>query len=353
MSGETVSSHQPRGRRDERDGALSRTTLARVAKEASVSISTVSKVLNGRSGVADATRSRIEELLQDHEYNPRRSTQAPSLIEVVFSELDSPWAIEILRGVGRIARESALSVVVTESGDRHSPGPEWIDGVILRQPAGVILMISDLPKEARQQLLTRNIPFVVVDPAGDPAPDVPSIGSANWNGGLIATKYLLGLGHRKIGMITGPTDMNGARARVSGYLSALDAAGIAPNSDYLVPGNFHPEDGVRGGRQLLTLPDRPTAIFAGSDLQAFGVYEAARSLGIRIPEDLSVVGYDDVQIARWAGPPLTTVRQPLTEMAEEAARMVLRMRSGDVIDNLRIDLATSLVIRESALRYEG
>jgi LacI family xylobiose transport system transcriptional regulator len=328
-------------------------TLSRVAHDASVSMSTVSKVLNGRAGVSDATRARVEELLHSHGYNRRSSpgNLAP-LVELVFDVLDSAWAIEIIRGVERVARANGLSVVLTESGNRHTPGPEWIDGVMQRRPVGVILVFSDLSPDHKRQLRTRNIPFVVVDPAGDPAPDVPSIGSANWSGGLAATRHLIELGHRRIAMITGPDDMMCSRARVSGYRSALEAAGIPVVEELIVPGDFRRETGIERGTELLSMIDPPTAIFAGSDLQALGVYEAARELGVDIPGDVSVVGYDDLQISRWVGPPLTTIRQPLTEMAEEATRLVLRLRTAKPDENLRLDLATSLVVRSSTRRLD-
>jgi DNA-binding LacI/PurR family transcriptional regulator len=137
-------------------------------------------------------------------------------------------------------------------------------------------------------------------------------------------------------------------ARVDGYRSALERAGVAFEPELLLAGDFHVAGGRRAASQLLDLDEPPTAIFAGSDLQALGVYEAARPRGVRIPDDLSVVGYDDLRIARWVGPPLTTIRQPLTEMAETAARMLIRMSDNpDAPVNQRFDLATSLVVRES------
>ena len=158
---------------------------------------------------------------------------------------------------------------------------------------------------------------MVIDPAGDPGQDVPAVGATNWQGGLAATRHLLELGHRRIGVISGPARMMCSRARVDGYRAALETAGLAVRPG---PGRARATSttrpATRAGLELLRLPDRPTAIFAGNDLQALGLYEAARELGLRIPEDLSVVGFDDLPLARWVGPPLTTVRQPLTEMAE-------------------------------------
>jgi LacI family xylobiose transport system transcriptional regulator len=324
-----------------------RPTLSRVAEEAAVSVSTVSKVLNGRGGVSGATRLRVESLLQEHGYSRRNQVQPTSqFIELVFNRIDSDWALEIIVGVEKVAREAGMSVLLTESGDRHSPGPEWVSGVLARQPAGVILIFSGLSRDDRRMLRTREIPFVVIDPAGDPAPDVASVGTANWSGGYMATRHLIELGHRDIAIVTGPDDMLSSTARLSGYRAALDAAGIEVPAEYVVAGEFHHEVGLVRGRELLDLARRPTAVFAGSDLQALGVYEAARERGIAIPDELSVVGFDDIRPAAWAGPPLTTVRAQIMEMAETATRLVLRMRDDEAAHD-RIELATRLVVRSS------
>ncbi|MCC3270165.1 LacI family DNA-binding transcriptional regulator [Arthrobacter gengyunqii] len=325
-----------------------RVTLADLASEAGVSLSTISKVLNGRSDVSRSTRSKVETLLDEHGYQ-RRTSRAPSsrLLELVFHELESAWALEIIRGVENVARENGLSVVLTESGTRHAPGPEWVEGVIARQPAGVVLVFADLPQDCRRQLESRSIPFAIIDPAGDPTPDVPSVGSANWAGGMMATRHLIDLGHTRIAAITGPEDVMCSLARIDGYRSALNAAGLPYDRGLIRYGNFHVDGGRDHALELLSKPDRPTAIFAGSDIQALGVLDAARQLGISVPDELSIVGYDDLQVARWSSPALTTVHQPLIEMAEEAARMVLLLRDGQRPNNLRLDLATSLVVRQS------
>ncbi|WP_349899645.1 LacI family DNA-binding transcriptional regulator [Parafrigoribacterium soli] len=325
-----------------------RATLAEIAHDASVSTSTVSKVLNGRPGVSESVRERIEDLLHSAGYSRRGTAHSQGrLIELVFENIDSEWSLEIIRGVDRVAREHGLSVILTESGDRYTQAPDWIDGIMRRQPVGVILLFSKLSVDHKRQLRTRNIPFVIVDPAGDPDADVASVGSGNWSGGLAATRYLVELGHRRIGMITGPQEMLCSTARLSGYRAALDEGGIAFDPALIKGGSFHYEDGVAAGTKLLSMPDRPTAIFAGNDLQAFGVYEAARKLGLSIPDDVSVVGYDDVPTASWMGPTLTTVRQPLIEMAEQATRLVLALREETDPQLVRLDLATSLVVRGS------
>ncbi|MEV0846669.1 LacI family DNA-binding transcriptional regulator [Streptomyces sp. NPDC049954] len=339
------------GGQDERNGA--RVTLAQVAAQAGVSLSTVSKVLNGRPDVSAPTRSRVEELLEEHGYRrPAPTPPEAPLIEIVFHELDSTWSMELIRGVQNVAKAHGMSVVLTETGTRHSPGADWVEGVLRRRPLGVVLVFSTLPDELKKKLWSRAIPFVIVDPAGDPEPDVPSVGSANWSGGLCATRHLLDLGHRRIAVITGPEDMLCSLARLDGFRSALGMAGLEADPELVRFGDFHVSSGHEHALDLLRRADRPTAVFAGSDLQALGVLEAARVLGLQVPRDLSVVGYDDIPLAQWSSPALTTVDQPLEQMAEEAARMLLRLRRSEQAE-ARIELGTRLVVRGSTAPPAG
>jgi LacI family transcriptional regulator len=329
----------------------SRATIAEIAAEAGVSVPTVSKVLNGRPDVAATTRALVEEAITRHGYQRRRGAGRPAsrprLVELVFHEHGGPWAVEIIKGVESVAGPARVGIVLSELGGAHRPQQEWLDDVLARRPLGVIAVLSSLDEAQRRQLETRSIPFVVVDTYGEPPSGVPTVGSANWNGGLAATRHLLGLGHRRVAVISGPPDVLCSRARVDGFRSALDGAGVPVDPSFVRYGNFFVEGGYQHGMDLLGRADRPTAIFAGSDFQALGVLRAARELGLRVPEDLSVVGYDDLPISRWIGPPLTTVRQPLQEMASTATRMVLDLAEGSTPTNLRIDLAIELVVRES------
>ncbi|MEN0085026.1 MAG: substrate-binding domain-containing protein, partial [Leifsonia sp.] len=266
-------------------------------------------------------------------------------VELVIENLASEWSVAVIRGVERVSRENGLALTLSTIGDYHAVGDELITGVLRRKPVAIVLQFSNLTADHRRQLRTRNIPFVVVDPAGDPPPDVPAIGATNWAGGVAATRHLLALGHTRIAAIGGPADLLCSRARLAGYESALGEAGVR------IPGRaraagFSRADGEREGRRLLDGPDRPTAIVCGNDMQALGVCDAAFALGLDVPSDVSVVGFDDAPSASWARPPLTTVRQPLQEMAEEATRLALRLRAGEV-ENTRLELATTLVERGS------
>ncbi|MGC7094625.1 LacI family DNA-binding transcriptional regulator [Amycolatopsis lurida] len=330
-------------------------TIAQIAVEAGVSIPTVSKVVNGRTDVAAATRERVEEIIRRYGYQRRSDERArrSNLLELMFHELESIWALEIMRGVEQVASEHDLAVVLSESQGRLTPGRGWLEKVLARRPIGVVSVFSDLSADQLAKLESRNIPVVVVDPVGEPGERTYSIGATNWNGGLIATRHLLELGHRRIAVIGGPERVLCSRARVDGYRAALETAGVPVDPALVRYGDFHVEAGRAQLTELLKLADRPTAVFAGSDLQAFGVYEAARAAGLRIPEDISVIGFDDLPVAGWVGPPLTTIRQPLQEMAAAGTRLLLALARGEEAEHRRVELATSLVVRQSTAPPAG
>jgi LacI family transcriptional regulator len=326
-----------------------KTTLADIAAEAGVSLPTVSKVVNGRPDVSPATRARVELLLDRHQYprsGPRLSRKS-GLIDLVFNGLDSPWAVEILRGVEEWGAQQGTAVAVSSVRHGDTRPASWTSTIASHHSDGVILVITKVTEAQVGQLRGAGIPLVVIDPANTPPADIPSVGATNWAGGLAATEHLLALGHRRIAAITGPADYLCSLARLDGYRSGLDRAGVAFEPALVRYGDFHHEGGFSRAGELLDLQDRPTAIFAGSDQQAFGVYEAARQRGLRIPEDLSVVGFDELPVARWASPPMTTVRQPLAEMGSAAAQMLGELIDGLPLRSSRMELTTELIVRES------
>ncbi|GIH28387.1 transcriptional regulator [Acrocarpospora phusangensis] len=322
-------------------------TLAQLAALAGVSTATVSKVVNGRSEVGPETRVLIEGLIREHGYRRQRRVKAAGLIELVFHELAGDYPIEVVKGVQQVARPHGLAVALSELGGRHTPGHNWIEDVLSRRPSGVITVFSGPTEEQRAQLATREVPLVVLDPAGEPGIGVPSVGAANWSGGLVATRHLLELGHRRIAVITGPDFALSSRARLDGYRAALDTAGVPIDPDLICPGTFMIEDGLTHLPRLMELPDPPTAVFTCNDGQAMGVYHAAHELRLRIPDDLSVIGFDDMPAWRWAIPPLTTIRQPLTEMGTMAAAMLITLAQGEPLQQNRVELGTELVVRGS------
>lgn len=332
-------------------------TMSEIAAAAGVSVPTVSKVVNGRPDVAPGTRSTIEELLRERGYSSRRSRpkERVGLIDLVFVDLGSPWAMAILAGVEEIAYRAGSGVVVSAVHGRHRTRPDerWLENLATRRSDGVLLILSELSKGQQTRLDALGVPVVIVDPAGTPAPGIPSVGATNWAGGLAAAEHLVELGHERIAVIGGPTDVLCSRARVDGYRAAMGAAGLTIPAGYVRYGDFLSATGYRETMALLELPTPPTAIFVCADQMALGAYEALYEKGLRVPDDVSIVGFDDLDEARWAIPPLTTVRQPLTEMAGMATRMLLTLISGEELETARVELATPLVVRASTAPPAG
>jgi DNA-binding LacI/PurR family transcriptional regulator len=324
-------------------------TIATIAGEVGVSVTTVSKVLNGRADVAPETRARVEASLERHRYRRRANRQPATAqqIDLVFHQFDTAWALEIIKGVEAVTASAKVDIVLSQLDGTHSPPQQWLDTLLARRPLGVVLVLCHLTQAQQRQLQRQRIPFVVVDTDSATSASVPTVGSNNWNGGLLAARHLLELGHRRIAVISGPEDVLCSRARVAGFRSAHDEAGVTLDPELVRYGMFAAFSGNDHGLELLRRPDRPTAIFAGSDIQAMGVMRAARQLGLDVPGDVSVVGYDNLPVATWIGPALTTVNQPLRDMAGTATRMVLDLARGVELATSRIDLVTELIVRES------
>ena len=333
-------------------------TLTSIAAQAGVSVSTVSKVLNGRTDVAPATRERIGLLLRRHGYQPG-SQLGFGVVDLLLGAgfhlpgtlRHSPWAEQLIQGATEAAAEAGYSVVVNAVSSA-SEFHRWLELATVRGTHGA-LSVLHLPRGAElQQLAAAGIPVVVIDPAEEPGPDTRSVGTTNWQGGLTATRHLIELGHRRIAAIAGSAGLWSSQARLDGYRAAMHEAGLAADDRLIRRDKFTVAGGRRQAAHLLRLTDRPTAIVAANDDQAFGVLQALRDLALRAPEDLSVVGFDDVLIAAWAAPPLTTVRQPLAAMAATAVRMLGASGSGAAQAH-HVELATTLVIRDSTAPPPG
>jgi len=343
-----------------RDSHARRVTVADIAAAAGVSRATVSKVLNGRSDVAAETRALIAKLLDEREYVPTKRTKGVALpaaggglIEMLFNDAATPWAVEMVRGTEETARAARAGVVVSTLGSGPNPGQRWVEDVAARRSRGLILALSQLSAGDQKLIAKLGVPAILVDPVGDVDSDFPSIGSDNWGGGMAATRHLIELGHQRIGTIAGPLRFLCSQARLAGYRAALERAGIPADERLIAPGDFHYRAAYESALALLDLADPPTAIFAANDEQALAVYAAAHRRGLRIPQHLSVIGFDDVPMSQWVTPPLTTVRQPITELATLATRTVLH--GGDLGGPGpglpgRVELPTTLVVRDSTAR---
>jgi len=326
-----------------------RVSMAAIARLAGVSVPTVSKVLNGREGVAPQTRAHIQEVLDERQYLRRGSghKRPTGLIDFVIRDLDANWAMPLVQGAENEAAKAGVSLVVTSTHGRRIGNRHWLQHLASRRTDAVVLTVTEFQEGVAEELTRLNTPVVLIDPLGGTSPSIPAVAATNAQGGVAATEHLLRLGHRRIGIISGPSKVACSRERMAGYREALGRAGIAPDKRLEHWGDFLVEGGRHAAQSLLALPNPPTAIFACSDQMAAGVYKEALRRGISIPDQLSVVGFDDVMIAQWLQPELTTVRQPLEDMAREAIRVALRLVNGLDVPQPRQRLATRLVVRES------
>jgi DNA-binding LacI/PurR family transcriptional regulator len=317
-------------------------TLAAIASEAGVSVSSVSKVLNGRSDVAAGTRVRVARLLRQHGYQVA-SQIGFGVVDLLIGSLHSPWAEELIRGAVEAAEEANVSVIVTTVTSR-AEFAGWLDRASRRGTGGALCVLHLPGSQELRRLAAARIPLVVIDPPEEPGPGVRSVGATNWLGGLLATRHLIELGHRRIAVI-GQDRLWSGLARLAGFRAAMLEAGLGVDDRLVRHGVFTLNAGREQACQLLSLPEPPTAIVAGNDAQAFGVLQVLAERGLRAPADVSVVGFDDVPVAAWATPALTTVRQPLAAMSAAAFRM---LRDGETgFEPHHIELATTLVVRDS------
>lgn len=333
-----------------------RVTLARVAQEAGVSPATVSKVLNGRAGVGAATRIAVEAAVERAGYVGISERQRPfrgkgePLVEVLVESLSHPYNGTFLDGTATAAESAGAEMVVRKVGsvaDDDALG--WAQNLARAGRIGVIEVTAFYSRARADALRAVGLPLVLVDPLDEPRTSVYNIGATNWAGGVEATRHLIELGHQRIAYIGGPAMIACNIARQHGYMAALHQAGITYDPALVLHDSFTFEHGLNAATVFLSRRTRPTAIFAGSDLAALGVLEAARRMRISVPEELSIVGFDNTGIAASSAPPLTTVHQPILQIGEAAVRTLFRLASGEAAPK-RIELATHLVVRSSTAK---
>ncbi len=330
-----------------------RLTIADIAAAAGVSMPTVSRVLNQRPDVSPETRERVLRVIAAYGYVSNRTTHptkepATKLIDLIISgPLDSEYYLEVIHGIDERLNRTGRRLALFTMHNEQRLVEDWQAHLAQRCPEGVLLLAHSEQFSYIEALRKLQIPFVAVGDSRDLGPDVPSVGATNWRGGLMATEYLLSLGHRRIATISGIPFHLTSKARLAGYRSALEAAGVTPEPALIRQGDFRHTSGYSQTLALLALPEPPTAIVAGCDIQATGIYRALAEHGLHVPHDMSIIGFDDIPSTEWMSPPLTTIRQPLREMGSIAVDLLLQQIDGEPLTSLRVELATSLVIRQS------
>ena len=329
-------------------------TIQYVAKKAKVSVSTVSRVLNGKSDVASDTQARILAVIDTLGYATNLAARSmrshkKNLVGLIMPDIAYPFAIEVMKGVNRAIAESEFDLLVYTTGDvrksgRASHEQKYVSLLTNSISDGVIL-VAPVADE-----LSVDAPIVSIDPLAS-NPNYPVVHATNYQGSIEAMEYLLGLGHMRIGFISGRAELESSNRRLMGYRDALEKAGIPLDEALIATGDYTTETGVSGARQLLGLENPPTVIFASNDQMALGVFQVAEELGLRIPDDLSVIGFDNITESKYMG--LTTVDQFISEMGYVATQMLIKIINGIPLEDQTYRMQTRLVVRSSCREVTG
>lgn len=333
-------------------GEDSKATIHDVAERAGVSIATVSRVINGRPDVAPRTREAVLAAIRAQNFSTNRSARALSggrtgLIGLTIPILHAEYFAHIMSGAAEALYEQDMRLVVCPTLHQHDREVTLLDRLMHGTTDGAILLLPEETNQELKALQRHGYPFVVIDAREQLDEGIPAVSSAHWAGAKVATDHLVDLGHRRVATITGPSTWTASRERVNGYRASLAARGILASPEYVQVGDFKTEAGEVAAHRLFNLPEPPTAVFAANDNMAVGVMQAARQRGLRVPEDISIVGFDDTEGSLIVTPALTTVRQPLEEMGRVGVSLLLRLLAGQRLEALRVDLATRLIVRDS------
>ena len=333
-----------------RHSADGRPTIAQIAQIAGVSVPTVSKVLNGRADVSTPTRERVEQVIEEYGFVRNRAARAlrkgkTGLVDMILPRLDDEYFLPIIEGAAQRLREAGVRLVLTSPAARPEEEVQRIDTITDRSMDGMLVV---LPSEETVASLERSdLPFVLIHNQGDLLSMVPSVRITSWEGGFVATSHLINLGHRRIAYIGKTARTRDGIERIAGYRAALDSAHLPIDPQLECAGAFTEADGYTATKTLLAVPEPPTAIFAGNDRQAAGVYRALHEAGMTVPGDMSVIGFDNLPFTDLLSPPLTTIHAPRLELGRTAAVMLLRLINGEQLEMPRVVLPTHFIERQS------
>lgn len=325
-------------------------TILDVAAAAGVSVTTVSRVLNGKGDVAPATAERVRTVIGQLGYESSLAARSlrgrrSQVICLIVPDMDHAYVVEIIRGVSRAVAGTGYDLIAMTTGSKsHLDRGRWEQQQISRINGTIADGVIVVAPDARE--FRTAFPLVAVDPYWH-TEAYPSVIGDNRSGAQAVMDHLIGLGHRRIGFIGGNEYLSSAEQRRIVYGRALAKAGITFDPALAVEGNFTREAGVAGANALLRLQEPPTAVFAANDDTAFGVLDVARARGVRVPEDLSVAGFDNVPDSQTSLPPLTTVDQQIGLVGELAVRMLLDLVGGKTLEQQHITVPTKLVLRGS------
>lgn len=325
-----------------------------VAEQAGVSVTTVSHVINNSRPVSPETRLRVEQALQVLGYQPNvlaRSLRRgkTNTIGVILPDNANPYFAEVVRGIEDASFSQGYSVILCNSDNDLAKERLYTNVLIEKQVDGIIFVAAGLSDENIQNLSSRGVPAILVD-RQVPGVQLDSVVADNLGGGIMATRHLLDLGHTSIACIAGPQGVPSSQERVAGFHQAVEAADLEVNPDQVVEGDFQYQGGYEAAQRLSQAGSAPTAIFACNDLMAIGAYRYAHENQLRIPQDISIIGFDDVHLASYTNPPLTTVRQSKAKMGSRAADLLIERIANRRLSPRQEIIPVQLVVRASTAR---
>jgi LacI family transcriptional regulator len=326
-------------------------TIMDVAEEAGVSFSTVSRVVNNKSYVKEETRKKVLQAMTRLGYQANLTARSlaggrSNVIGLLVVDLTTQYLGEIMRGIDDVLAANQYELMLYTTHRRKTKESAYVNMMARGLADGLLIVLPREPEAYLESLRQREFPHVLIDQYGIDDADI-SVTAANHQGGYEATKHLIDLGHKRIGIITGWTDMISAQHRLEGYKAALADHGIPLDSELIFEGDFTQACGFNGASQFLNLYEPPTAVFASNDVSAVGVIDAARAHGLSVPDQLSVIGFDDIPMAATLNPQLTTMHQPLQEMGRSATQLLLNLVDNSKEKPTSIVLPTKLILRES------
>ena len=326
-------------------------TLVEIARAAGVSVSTVSRALSkGNYPLKEETRQRILELAEEMGYKPNlvaRSLQSnrSHIVGVVVDRMQSPFAAATVQGIQDGLRNEGYSISIAYSNRDQELAEEAINAFYSRQVDGIIILNSWLHHFNDRILKLQNRPFIFVNRLFSNCIS-NCVGPGDYMGAQIATQHLVDLGHQRIGIINGLADWIEAQNRLAGYRNILLEHDLPVDNVLIKQGDWGVDSGYRATQELLSLEERPTAIFAANDMMALGAIYAIQDAGLCIPEDIAIVGYDDRDFSAWIRPALTTIQMPSYEMGQSAARLLLKQFSGEELEDAT-QIPGKLIVRQS------
>jgi LacI family transcriptional regulator len=338
-------------------GVLLNITIYDVAREAGVSMATVSRVVNGNPNVKPATRKKVIEAIKKLGYRPNAvarglASKKTTTVGVIIPDISSLFYAELARGIEDIANMYKYNIILCNSDQNMDKEIHLVNTLLEKQVDGLLFMGSQITEEHKQVFLTSSVP-IILSATRDASSELPSVNIDYQQASYDATLSLITRGHKKIGYISGPLDDPLAgQLRLEGYKEALKSAGLDLNTDYVRYGDYRYDSGLKATEQLVHLQNRPTAILAMSDEMAVGAIHSCQDMGLNVPDDIEVIGFDNTRLTAMVRPRLTSVVQPMYDIGAVSMRLLTKYMNNEKVDEHIVILPHRIEERDSTKRED-